>query len=144
MSQGEPGGETSLERLLAQLEPRLDPVAYRFVQRSDLPLTDLPKGARALIREEEGWTLVLPEPAGDGLGPAQGARWARIVLSVHSDLAAVGLLAAVATRLAAEGIPVNAMAGWCHDHLFVPWARRHDAQAALSALQDEMAADPSR
>ena len=79
--------------------------------------------AFALIREDEGFTLIRP---GDG--------WARITLCVHSSLAAVGLTAKVATALAARGIAANVVAGYHHDHLFVPWDRRQQALAALLDL----------
>jgi len=133
-----PRGGVALARLLADLEPRLDGDAYEFVTLGERPGGAELAAATAAVREEEGWTLVrrLPEA-----GPES---WARIVLTVHSDLEAVGLLAAVAARLAAEAIPVNAMAGWFHDHLFVPWPRRDDALAALAGLQREAAARGTR
>jgi len=46
----------------------------------------------------------------------------------------VGLTAAVAGALAEAGIACNVVAGFHHDHLFVPWERREDALAILSDL----------
>ena len=43
-----------------------------------------------------------------------------ITLDVHSSLESVGFLAAVSARLAAAGIPCNAVSAFHHDHLFVP------------------------
>ncbi|MCC6519917.1 MAG: ACT domain-containing protein, partial [Tabrizicola sp.] len=63
-----------------------------------------------------------------------GEPWARISLTVQSDLAAVGLTAAFATALGREGISCNVIAGVHHDHLFVQWDRREDALAALREL----------
>lgn len=128
-----PRGEAALARLLATLEPRLDGVGYEFTTFESRPSEPELSRAAAVVREEEGWTVVRPA------GGADPGGWARIVLTVHSDLTAVGLLAAVAARLADEGIPVNAMAGWFHDHLYVPWPRRDDAMAALVGLQREAA-----
>ena len=65
-----------------------------------------------------------------------GEPWARISLTVQSDLAAVGLTAAFARALAAEGISCNVIAGVHHDHLLVPWDRRDDAMATLRRLSD--------
>jgi uncharacterized protein len=48
----------------------------------------------------------------------------QITLDVHSALDGVGLTAAVAVALAAEGIPCNMIAAHHHDHVFVPPARR--------------------
>lgn len=134
MSGGEPRGELELDRLIASLEPRLDPEPYAFRVERDPAGAAPPESAIAAVREEEGWTWVV-QAATPGAGS-----WARIVLTVHSDLEAVGLLAAVAGRLAAAAIPVNAMAGWYHDHLFVPWERREAALSALGDLQREAAA----
>ena len=83
----------------------------------------------ATVAEAEGLTVVAPLAALGG-----GEPWARISLTVHSDLAAVGLTAAFATALGREGISCNVIAGMHHDHLFVPWDRRENAMAALRAL----------
>ena len=84
-------------------------------------------GDFAIVREAEGLTLIRPDPAGN---------WARISLGVHSSLDAVGLTAALSARLAEAGISANIVAGLHHDHIFVPWDRRHDALAALSGPPD--------
>jgi hypothetical protein len=118
-------GERDLERLLAGLAPELDPVEHGF---ETAPEAALPDGAFALIREREGVSRI---------GPGRG--WARITLTVHSDLEAVGLTARVAAALAERGIAANVVAGLHHDHLFVPWARREEAVAALGALSAEAA-----
>lgn len=60
--------------------------------------------------------------------------FARVTLSVHSALAAVGLTAAVADVLAARAIPANVVAGYYHDHIFVPYKQRFDALDALQSL----------
>lgn len=82
----------------------------------------------ALIREEEGWTIVLPDPDGE---------WARISLSVHSGLAAVGLTSAISGALAGAGVAANVVAGLNHDHILVPWARRQEALDILNSLGDD-------
>jgi hypothetical protein len=113
-------GETDLGRLLAGLTPMLDPIEYGFETAAEAP----PLGdAFALIPEDEGVTLIRP-----------GTGWARITLGVHSSLAAIGLTARVAEALTAHGISANIVAACHHDHVFVPWARREEALAALQAL----------
>jgi hypothetical protein len=104
------------------MRPVLHDLSYRF-EVMDVALAEAPADAFATIREEEGLTVIVP---GDG--------WARISLSVHSSLAAVGLSAAISGALAEAGISCNIVAGYHHDHLFVPWPRRHDAMAALTIL----------
>lgn len=119
-------GETDLNVLLATMEPVLFPEPYGFAVWTGA----VPEGVFATVAEAEGLTAVAPLALLGG----GGAPWARISLTVHSDLAAVGLTAAFATALAAEGISCNVIAGVHHDHLFVQWDRRADALAALRAL----------
>ena len=90
----------------------------------------LPTNVFALIHEGEGMTLVAPFPDGE---------WARISLGVLSSLSAVGLSAAITGALAADGMPANIVAGYYHDHIFVPWERRHDAIDALAKLSERNA-----
>jgi hypothetical protein len=133
-------GERDLARLLRGLEPRLDPRPHRFVTVAAEAEPGWSRRAFARVVEPEGVTLVVAEETIPG--PATGAepRWARITLSVHSALDAVGLIAAVAGRLAARGIAVNPVAGARHDHLLVPWERREEALEELRRLAREAAA----
>ncbi|HVL22175.1 MAG TPA: ACT domain-containing protein [Amaricoccus sp.] len=127
------GGETDLGRMLAGLDPRLDPAEWVFVS---VPPPG-PHGGQPLMRcrEDEGMTLVLrPEEAVRlGLPPAPVFR--RITLGVHSILEGVGLTAAVATALAGKGISANMVAAFHHDHVFVPADRAEEALACLLDLR---------
>ena len=118
-------GELDLAVLLRSMEPVLHAEPYGFAVREGA----LPFQPFATVAEAEGLTVVAPLAL---LGA--GEPWARISLTVQSDLAAVGLTAAFATALGAEGISCNVIAGVHHDHLFVQWDRRGDAMAALEAL----------
>ena len=53
-----------------------------------------------------------------------------ITLDVHSSLEAVGFIARIATELARRGMGVNPVAGFHHDHLFVPEGREGEAMAS--------------
>jgi hypothetical protein len=53
---------------------------------------------------------------------------------VHSELEGVGLTAAVSSALAEVRIACNVVAGFHHDHLFVPWERRGEALVVLQRL----------
>lgn len=131
MSGGTPlRGERDLRALLAALAPALDPVAYTFTR---VPGGAVPAGLAPLVavREAEALTLVVPRADAERLGLPLDFLCRRIVLTVHSDLAAVGMMARVAAALAGAGIPCNVVAAAFHDHLFVPDA---DAEAALAAL----------
>jgi uncharacterized protein len=122
------GGITDLTVLLRGLEPQLDPVAYVFVTVP--PGAAAPAGEPVVqVVEAEGTTHVVPSAA-----DASDAM-ARITLQVHSSLAAVGLTATVATALAEAGISCNVVAGYFHDHLFVPVDRADEALAVLRGLR---------
>lgn len=120
---------SDLNGMLAGMEPVLQERPFRFVAHGpDDDFIDLLGRMFAFIREEEGVTLVVRAHE-DNPGPL----FAGITLQVHSDLEGVGLTAAVSTALAEAGIACNVIAGFHHDHLFVPWERRDEA---LNILQD--------
>jgi len=120
-------GETDLRTLISTMRPALGVGAYEFVTTIAPDIDEL-MSAMVVVREDEGVTLVraVDESAADAM--------ACITLTVYSSLQAVGLTAAVATALGERGIACNVVAGFHHDHLFVPFARRTDALEALLAL----------
>jgi hypothetical protein len=64
---------------------------------------------------------------------AYESKFKQITLTVHSSLDAVGLTAAVATKLSSYGISANVVAAYYHDHIFV---QSEKADEALSALKE--------
>lgn len=125
------GGVSELQAMLRGMEPVLAPEPFGILCQASLPAGLTPF---ATVAEAEGLTIVakVQDLAAHGLGSDQD--WALISLTLHSDLAAVGLTAALSHCLAGEGISANVIAGFFHDHILVPWARRGDAMAALKAL----------
>ncbi len=121
--------QRDLAILLRTMEPELFPEPYGFAVW-DGALSFRPF---ATVAEAEGQTVVADLVAMRAAG-LTSQPWARISLTVHSDLEAVGLTAVFAGALGAEGISCNVIAGFHHDHLFVQWDRREDAMAALRAL----------
>ena len=120
-------GERDLDTLLRCLDPVLDDCEYVYAS-GPAPLPE----AVCTFRESEGVTLILPRADAERLGLPLTYPCRRIELTVHSSLEAVGLLAAVAGRLAGQGISVNVVSGYYHDHLFV---RSEDAQQAAALLE---------
>jgi hypothetical protein len=118
--------------MIAGMAPRPVPGDVCFVTVHDTEVAALLSSARAMMREAEGVTLVLPTAHPRCPDGALALR--QITLSVQSALDGVGLTAAVSTALAARGIPCNVIAGACHDHLFVPAAREEEAHQTLVAL----------
>jgi uncharacterized protein len=124
--------ERDLARLLRGLRPELHPGRFVF---TTVP-GPAPPGLSPVVTvaEAEGRTLVLAQHEADaaGLGYDYVAGW--ITLRVTSALDAVGLTAAVASELAQAGLSCNVVAGYYHDHLFVPYDRAPSAVAVLEAL----------
>lgn len=126
-------GMRDLARLLAAMKPVLDPEIYVFVT---LPDRTLPTGIQPLMmmQEDEGTTIIIPRDTARKHEINHQFTCRRITLSVHSALDAVGFLATISTQLAALGMGVNPVAGYYHDHLFIPDDRADDAMIALHKM----------
>lgn len=128
-------GLDDLYQLLAELSPTSSETLFAFcASKSPNPVDFDTQGVFACIREPEGWTLVLPVEQAQRLQLDNEGEYRCISLMVHSSLSAVGLTATVATLLADADIPANLIAGYYHDHLFVPADRAEDALAILRDL----------
>ena len=125
---------TDLAELLQTMQPALNEGVYVFA--SVLPNTDVSAlEPVATFREAEGLTLIVEEERALKAGLPVLFRAAWITLTVHSDLQAVGLTAAVASALAQAHISCNVVAAAFHDHLFVPAESGDEALAVLQRLQ---------
>ncbi len=113
------------------LAPALYPEPYVFVTVPGPPPDTEPF---AVVREDEGLTLVLTQDQADRAGLGYNYRAARITLSIGSSLSAIGLTAEVSQVLAHAGISCNVIAGFRHDHLFVDADRGAEAAALLRHL----------
>ena len=124
---------TALADLLAGLRPHRRAGEYVYCRAA---VGALPDGVQPVVTvvEDEGRTLVLPRPQAVAAGFPADPVLAWIVLGVESALDAVGLTAAVSRALADEGIAANVVAGYTHDHLFVPVDRVDAALRALTRL----------
>ena len=126
-------GIVSLDDLLQSLDPELGEEQFVFCTASGSIGDYADLNPVAVLKEEEGLTLILPLAVAESEALAFEGPFRKITLKVHSSLDAVGLTAAVSTQLAAQGIPANVVAGYYHDHLFVPSA---SAEQALSLLHE--------
>lgn len=129
-------GMYDLKSLLAGMSPVLDPSHYVFVT---LPDREIPGGIvpRMIMQEAEGTTLIITRYEAEAAGLDAVFDCRMITLEVHSALDAVGFLARITTRLADLGMGVNPVAGYFHDHLFVPADRADDAMTALREMARE-------
>jgi hypothetical protein len=123
--------------MIAAMAPVLDTGTYAFVTTRD-PERAAAATARALatFAEEEGLSLILPLAAAQDMAFSDPLPMARITLTVHSALDGTGLTAAVASALAAKGIPCNMVAAFHHDHVFIPLDMAGQALAILRGMTD--------
>lgn len=124
-------GETDLQKLLENLNPELNAGEFVFclVASNERAVSLDPL---CFFGEKEGVTVILPKASADEAGLSYSTVCAWITLTVHSDLEAVGLTAAISRALADAQISCNVVAAFHHDHLFVPVK---DAARALEVLQ---------
>ena len=129
-------GETDLGALLRNMTAELVPGVFVFVT---LPYRAVPPGLtpRMVFQEAEGTTLIVLQSEAEAARLEYEFPCRMITLNVHSALEAVGFLAVIATALAGEGMGVNPVAGFYHDHLFVPQDRADDALRILARMAAE-------
>lgn len=131
------GGELSLSRLLATLTAVLHEPTYVFLTLPDTtPLPPFPE-IHMLFRETEGITLITRLDVAVVHGYEYQYECKKITLNVHSSLEAVGFMATVATRLAKNGISVNPVSAYFHDHIFVPCGKEDVTVSLLEELARE-------
>lgn len=129
-------GETDLEAMLAGLSVERRPGVFTYVA-VEVPTPGLLAAAAAMVVEGELTTLVLPVESAERAGLPVTVEFAWLTLQVFSSLEAVGLTAAISSRLAEWNIACNVLAGYHHDHVLVPYSRVDDAISALGGAADD-------
>ena len=130
-------GIVELEQLLSLMSPKLMDEEFVFCTVPGDISDYLELNPLATFRENEGLTLVLTKEAASNAGLSFESTFKQITLTIHSSLDAVGLTAAVVSKLASKGISANIIAAYYHDHIFVPTEK---AAHALSALKEFISA----
>jgi len=126
-------GITDLDSLLASMAPTLVPGQFAFVSvygSGDLDALD----PICVFREAEATSVICSSALAERAGLKTEGVYRQITLQVHSSLGAVGFIAAVASALAAAGIPCNAVSAYYHDHIFVPEEKVVRAMEVLLSL----------
>ena len=106
---------TDLDRVLASLGPQ--PSGTYVFSLVD----EIPQGVDffAVIRDEDGYTVVVEQEIAREAGINADELYTRIDLGSSTELAAIGITASIAQILAARSITANFIACRRHDHLFV-------------------------
>ncbi|MCC2605276.1 ACT domain-containing protein [Planctobacterium marinum] len=127
-----------LAELLKSMKPVLHPQNWVFCCIAPSQLTtELAESCFAIVKEQEGLTLITQPEHAEQLGFNNAGQYCRIELLVYSSLEAVGLTAAVSNRLTEQGISANVVAAFHHDHIFVPKDKAEQALLALTKLSEE-------
>ncbi|MFW9904757.1 MAG: ACT domain-containing protein [Candidatus Thorarchaeota archaeon] len=127
-------GISNLKTLLRLMNPVLIDEEFVFCTISEIRFFQLEITPLLMFREKEGISLILKKGDADLNSLDYTGVWSWIILSVHSDLAAIGLLAAITNKFAKSGISVNVVSAFFHDHLFVPLEQAHKAMILLEEL----------
>lgn len=125
----------NINTLVKEMKPVLENTNYVFVTLVGNVLNEsiIKLNPIATFREEEGITLVLSEEIAKKNNLDYQVLLQKITLQVHSSLEAVGLTAAISVALTKADISANVIAGYYHDHVFVP---KDKAQLALKVLTE--------
>ncbi|MGP9558311.1 ACT domain-containing protein [Psychrobacter sp. AOP7-A1-24] len=126
-------GIIDINELLSSMQPALVDELFVFCTVKGELAEYANSAPIATFVETEGLTLVLTKDRADEVGLQYEGLFRQITLTVHSSLEAVGLTAAVSTKLTSKGISANVIAAYYHDHIFVS---NDKAEQALSALKE--------
>ena len=130
-------GETDLKTLFSNLKVTKSDELYVFVSCAPEVVPDnLPENLAVLMRfeEKEGTTLILTKSLAEMHNLPFEFESYCLTLDIHSSLEAVGFMARIASLLAEAHIPVNPVAGFYHDHLFIPAGKADEAVSILQNL----------
>ena len=127
-------GITDITMLLQSMEPTLQEEEYVFCSVQEDVLLRLQLNPLLQFKEKEGLTLIIEKRVAERHSLQFEMSWRMITLNVHSDLAAVGFLAAISSTLAKNDISLNAVSAYYHDHLFVPSGKEAKAMQLLKRL----------
>ena len=109
--------------LISALNPHLNDGAYVFTLVTNI--NEIPRGLAIMeFQEEEGTTLIITKEKADHLGLAYDYVSSWITLKSQTALDAIGITAAFARILADHQISCNVVAGYHHDHIFIPYEHR--------------------
>ena len=105
-------GITDINELLSSMQPALLDELFVFCTVKGQLAEYVNLAPIATFVESEGLTLVLTKDKADKADLQYEGVFRQITLTVHSSLEAVGLTAAIATKLTSKGISANVIAAY--------------------------------
>ncbi|MFY8298965.1 ACT domain-containing protein [Pseudoalteromonas sp. SS15] len=130
-------GIKELETLLQSMSPELQDGEFVFCTVKSSLSEVVSLQPIATFMEQEGLTAIVEKRLAEQANLEFDGVFKLITLTVHSSLDAVGLTAAVATKLAEYGISANVVAAFFHDHIFVQTDKAEQAVLALKEFANE-------
>ena len=127
-----------LNYLLINMDPVLDNEELVFCCLPSKQAEDFLTLSQGYFIEKEGTTIILGKPLADLNELSYDFIFKKITLSVNSSLEAVGFLARITEVLAAQGISVNVVSAYHHDHLYVKSSEAESALDTLRLWQDKL------
>lgn len=125
-------GIKELETLLQSMSPELQDGEFVFCTVKSSLSEVVSLQPIATFMEQEGLTVIVEKRLAEQANLEFDGLFKLITLTVHSSLDAVGLTAAVATKLAEHGVSANVVAAFFHDHIFVQINKAEQAMLALA------------
>ncbi|MDB4303959.1 ACT domain-containing protein [Desulfosarcina sp.] len=127
-------GIIEIDVLLKEMKPVLDRTDYVFSTKKCFQIDEeiIALNPIATFLESEGMTVVVSKIKAEKHKLSYDTIFNKITLEVHSSLEAVGLTAAISTALASRNISANMVAGYYHDHIFIP---KDKSDLALETLE---------
>ena len=122
---------SNLNELVRNMKPVLHPEKYIFCTFPNMSEKLAEFNPVLTFRETEGVTCIITKDTADKNTITYQSVYRMLTLNVHSDLNAVGFIAAVTNELARNNISVNPVSAFYHDHLFVS---DEQAESALNIL----------
>ena len=117
---------------LRSLNPQLNEGKYVFACVEDVEVVS--RSSTVLeFQEKEGTTVILLQDEADRLGLSYSYVAAWITMKTPTALDAIGITATFARLLADHNISCNVVAGYHHDHIFVPYDARQQAIEVLNS-----------
>lgn len=125
---------TDLSKLLQSLQPIEHNDLYVFCS---VPIEKFVFDRRIVstIQEKEGLSLIVTKGYADEYSIPYELTMKWITLQVHSSLEAIGMTDAISEAFTKAKIPCNVVAGFRHDHLFVPSELSTSAMHVLTNIQ---------
>ncbi|CAG5080361.1 Oidioi.mRNA.OKI2018_I69.PAR.g9555.t1.cds [Oikopleura dioica] len=117
-------GEKDVSKLLTSVTPLVEDGLFVFTTSPDAKNCE---GVKMIFHEREAATVILPLDVAKLKGLEYTFPSKLITLNIHSSLEAVGFITEISRKLTDLKIPCNVVAGYYHDHLFVPEPMLEDA-----------------